>query len=213
MADVGKVDGIDIDDIGKINLMTVPAGGVAFTDYHYYEDLASAATYTPPVTAFATLLTIGGIESTEVNIEFWDGGAWVTGAKASPILKTCGYIFQDANQNQRVINDDGVAKKIGLTGVIWGSSNDYHYYEDLASGASYTPTAKSIFALLVGAGWFYTAQIELDFWDGGGWIESISDSAHSTGGELLCQDNSQNMRISNDRISALKISLTGITWT
>jgi hypothetical protein len=95
-------------------------GGVTYTDYHYYTDLAVDATYTPPSQALATLFCEGGrLELDYIHPEFHDGSSWVAAESATQYSSTCA-IFQDNPQNMRIKNGSAtVGRKITLTGVTW----------------------------------------------------------------------------------------------
>lgn len=90
-------------------------GGVVFTDYRYYTDLAAAATYTPPAQSMATVTSEGDFGSDEINLEYYDDAAWLLTISTGQWL----VILQDANQNNRFKNDNVAARKIHLTGVTW----------------------------------------------------------------------------------------------
>lgn len=95
---------------------------------------------------------------------------------------------------------------------------DYHYYEDLASDANYTPTANAMSTLWMEENEVGDNRLNVEFWDGGGWVETLGEpqatfKQYFIGGVPLNQDNAQNLRIKNDSVGPSKISLTGITWS
>ena len=120
---------------------------LVISDYHYYEFLSAGASYTPTAHAVSTLAAEDGtIGNNAINVEFFDGGGWVTtvGAVYTTIwVNVYGMqpLNQDHDQSLRIKNDLGSALDINLTGVIF-SLTDYHYYANLANNASYTPTAQ-----------------------------------------------------------------------
>lgn len=141
----------------------VDVAGIGFTNYHHYEDLAGGATYTPPAHSEGTLIGEGGLHNSRINIEFFDGGGWVTGYGSGHYSN----VFQDTDQNVRVKNGAASALKMNLSGVTWsGYSADYHYYEDLAALATYTPPAKAIASLYLENGLLISGFIVLELYDG-----------------------------------------------
>ncbi len=96
--------------------------------------------------------------------------------------------------------------------------SDYRYHEFLASGASYTPTAHALSTLGVEDGAIGTNAINVEFFDGVGWINTVgvvyTTLWNNVYGMLpLNQDNDQSLRIKNDAGFALDINLTGIIWS
>lgn len=97
---------------------------MSFTDYHYYEDLAAAASYTLPATAMATLFVeLGRMGTDGINVQFWDGGGWNSSLNNVSAVIDDQFVgglplFQDNAQSHRVTNDGVGARKISLTGVI-----------------------------------------------------------------------------------------------
>lgn len=208
MVMVKTVNSMDLDAIAKINTMNV----YRFSDFNYREDLAAAATYTPPAHTQVTLANeSAALNSSEMHIEFWDGEGWVNGHSASTIETVC-QVFQDTDQNLRIANADALDKWMNLSGVTWaGYSADYHYYEDLAGGANYTLPAKGIATLFDELGHLMSNYIHLEFWNGAIWVNTVSTTAYDAS-LLLCQDNGQSQRVANGAGTAYKISLTGALW-
>ncbi|GAH20938.1 unnamed protein product [marine sediment metagenome] len=98
--------------------MNVPGIKVSdiWTDYHYYTELAIGANYVPPAnTMFSLVHTQTGLKTGGLNIQFYDGAAWIEGSPATPVDQTAVF-FQDKAQSLRVVNDSGGAQKISLTG-------------------------------------------------------------------------------------------------
>lgn len=213
MVDVGKVDGIAMDDIGKINLMAVPSAGAAFTDYHYYEDLAGAASYTPTANTFATLFVESGqLNDDYEHVEFYDGAGWVAAHGGTTYEPSC-MIYQDTAQSIRVTNGGTLGnRKISLTGVVWTGLADFKYYADLAGAATYTPTAQTLATLFNEALILNSDWIHPEFYDGSGWINGVGSTTFQASTPLY-QDNAQSLRIHNGAGSARKIILTGGTWS
>jgi len=208
------------DSITIFGFLGTVTPGSFFTDYHYYEDLAQVASYTPPVQALALLCNEATVLASDVLVQFHDGGGWVDAhSSAFAILEATCNIFQDTDQNLRVHNashDNPQAYKISLTGIIWTGSTYYHHYEDLAIGATYTPPAKSIATLFNESTYLISFALHIEFYDGGGWVDAYpAPPSWKEASRLLLQDNSQNIRVINDATSPgdIKISLTGITWT
>jgi len=145
------------------------------------------------------------------RVEFHDGVGWVAGHTATPYESFC-CVFQDNGQNLRVYNNCAAQQKFSLTGVIWSSGiSDYHYYENLGAGASYTPPAKAISTMFNSHGDIESDFIRLEFYDGAAWFHS-SPTTPMNASALIQQDNAQNVRVYNNGASAHKISLTGVTW-
>lgn len=215
--DPGGLDAIDA-DLAPANIKSgVTIFGkvgtsMSFTDYHYYEDLAGGATYTPPASSLAILLNEDRtLQSDVMHIEFYDDAGWVDGHDAGVDEATC-HLFQDSNQNIRVANADISAYKISLTGVTWSGATDYRHYEDLAVSTAYTPSAESIASAFVVEG-FLNSDICLQLYNGSSWLDAHAGSVMERS-RLVLQDNGQNMRVYNaDASNAHKISLTGITWS
>lgn len=92
---------------------------MAWADYHHYEDLANAATYTPTAKSIATLFNEEGtLQSDRVRLQFWGAATWNEAFAATPI-ESSRLVCQDNDQNVRIANDAGGARKISLTGVTW----------------------------------------------------------------------------------------------
>lgn len=214
---VGGLDAIDT-DLAPANIkagVTIfgkVGTSIALTDYHYYEDVAAWATYTPPALSLAILCNESGLLDWDyISLKFYDGSGWIGAHDDYSELECTANVFQDNSQNIRVQNGSGTAYKISLTGVIWSGVTDYHYYEDLAASATYTPSVQSIATLCNEYNVLTNTRIHLEFYNGAAWINS-----HSGGDEATClvlQDNSQNVRVANEHTSAWKISLTGIIWS
>lgn len=193
---------------GKVGTL---AAGITFADYHYYADLADSATYTPPAQSQALFCNEESFLNWDfVFVEFWDGSGWITGYTTTEVESTC-HIFQDDDQNLRVRNLSGTARKISLTGVTWTAGfTNYHYYEDLANGATYTPPAKAIASFFGEEAFIYSALV-IQFYDGSAWFQAQSVTRLENS-RLIFQDNDQNIRIRNFHADARKISLTGVTY-
>lgn len=187
------------------------AGGIIFTDYHYYESLATGTAYTPPIHTQALLLVGNGdLSGGQTHVDFYDGASWIPGHAG--ILENYCHTFQDNDQNIRVYNSTS-AKKISLTGVTWISGfADYHYYADLSANTTYTPPAKAIASFFNVKGELEQAFIAVQFWTGAAWVNAFSGGPKNAS-MLIQQDNDQNIRIENDWGAAYKISLTGVIRT
>lgn len=124
--DTGGLDAVDT-DLATGNIKTgvtifgkegtvVP--GDTLTDYHYYEDLAAAASYTPPAKSRFTFTVVGTLESDRVALEFYDGSGWVAAEGPAP-YESFAFVMQDEAQSVRITNHEASARKISLTGWIW----------------------------------------------------------------------------------------------
>ncbi len=197
---------------GKVGTL---AAGITYTDYHYYEDLAGVASYTPPAQSQSLLCNETTLLGTnEVRVEFHDGVGWNIGHQTTPIESTC-HVFQDTDQNLRVYNNSGALAKISLTGVTWTAGfTNYHYYEDLVAGATYLPPAKSIASLFAEYGSLSSENsICVEFYDGAAWLDAHRVTPTLESSRMLFQDNDQNIRIKNSNATlGRKFSLTGVTW-
>lgn len=90
------------------------------------------------------------------------------------------------------------------------SYTDYHYYTDLAPGVSYTPPADSESTLLTELGQMEDGRIEVQFYDGAGWITTQTARVETMG--TMFQDTAQSLRVTNGHATSdIKISLTGVT--
>lgn len=179
-----------------------------YTNFHYYEDLASGATYTPPARMIATACNEYTAWTGELYLEYWNGVAWRGGGGSYPAAPL---LHQDDGQNIRVEIFGVAAYKISFAGVLGSGAKDYHYFEDLASGASYTPSTKAIATFLCEEGLIVSSRVHLDFFDGVGWVVAHGGLSEEFTIPVY-QDNDQNIRVTNSHTVAREISLTGITW-
>lgn len=96
------------------------APGIAFADYHHYEDLVGGATYTPTAQTLSVFCAeyFDVMKSDGIHVEFHDGLGWVDGYITTAYEKTCN-VFQDNSQNLRIANGHAGARRTSLTGVAW----------------------------------------------------------------------------------------------
>ena len=106
--------------LDNLDLAISALSNLGFTDFHHYEDLAGAATYTPPAQTFGTSMTELGVWRDGVCLcyEFFDGGAWIAG-QANVEIHEVPSFAQDSAQNFRIKNDAGAALKISMHGQTW----------------------------------------------------------------------------------------------
>lgn len=216
MADVGKVNTKALDDIGKINLMTVPAGGITYADYEYEADLASGASYTPPVSTFFVFFT-ETLAAIDVNLKWYNAqdSVW---AESTFVPEEKFMFHQSASQHLRIINDDGVnTLAIGLYGATWTGYTDYEHEADLASGATYTPPAKAFFTVFAectyaGQDCVSCSRTNVEWYDAQNavWVCRVGGSDERT---LLHQSTSQHLRIINNDGNTRALGVYGATWT
>ena len=189
--------------------------GISFTDYHHYADLAVWAFYTPPAQSHAFLCNeFGKLDRDYIYLKFYDGSGWIDAHDDYSEKETTASVFQDTDQNIRVENNGGPISdtlyKISLTGMIWSGGTSYHHYEDLANGATYTPSVHSIATLCNEWCLLDNDGVHVEFYDGSGWLDANAGIDEATC--LVQQDSSQNVRVANAGGMAIKIGLTGAIW-
>lgn len=87
---------------------------------------------------------------------------------------------------------------------------DYEYHTGLATAATYTPPAKTIYTINGEAFGATNINVEMYNAQDSSWREWITDE---TSPGLIIQDNSQYTRVKNDHDATLWIQLLGITWS
>lgn len=100
--------------------MRATAGGLSFTSYYYYADLANGSQFRPPANVMSTFINEDGhLDGNRVYLQLYDGGAWVDAIATTPYQSTIN-ILTNTSKYVQIANDQGSARKIQLSGVEWG---------------------------------------------------------------------------------------------
>ena len=197
MADVAKVDGIAIDDIGKINLMDVsPPGGVETITKYACAVIADNATYLPGDSGIF-FNGAGAAGASKYCPQYYSdvAGAWGT---PNAIIEPgfVGFSAIGDGTNFRIQNESGGAAEYCLMRHYIDSGTYQRVMdENLAASTSYTPAVSGFFADHQCDADISTVVIQIQYTTAGwltAWEQDVTDRPIS-----LAIGDGTNLRVTN----------------